>query len=58
MLELNASICGGEPPIHLDGFSVASLLPGFDLSLQFGLIPDTLAQRMLAQDTEFDLGHI
>jgi len=43
MLELNASILRRKKPIDGDHLLIASLLPGFDLPLEFGLIRNAMA---------------
>jgi len=52
MLKLNPSICGGEPPLHLNGLIIAFISPSFRLTFQQFQIRDSAIQTLATQYTQ------
>lgn len=55
MLELDAGVLGGEPPVHAGPLGIAGLLPGADLGLERCPVRDAPVQALFAQDRQLDL---
>src|SRR5258708_40317782 len=58
MLELDASIRGGEAQVDTDGLSIAFGLPSSHFVFQFGARADATIQTLLVEHREFDLGNV
>jgi tetratricopeptide (TPR) repeat protein len=58
MLELDAGVLGGEPPVDPATGPVARRLPGCDLPFQGRLVGQAAVQTLLGQHGQLDLGHV
>jgi len=58
MLELDAGVLGGEPPVDSATGAVARRLPGCDLPLQGRPVGQPSVQALSGQHGQLDLGHV
>src|SRR5512132_2922520 len=58
VLELDAGILGGEPPVHAAASRVAGRLPRGDLPREGHLVGQPPVQALPGQHTQLDLGHV
>src|SRR6266699_6867203 len=58
VLELDAGIVGGEPPVDTTASAVAGCLPRCDLPLQGRPVGQPPVQALPSQDGKLDLGHV
>src|SRR5215207_3314422 len=58
MLELDAGVLGGEPPVDTTTGPVARHLPGCDLLLRGRLVGQAAVQALLGQHGQLELGHV
>jgi hypothetical protein len=58
VLQLDAGVFGGEPPVDPATGPVAGRLPRHDLPLQGRLVGQATVQALLGQHGQLDLGHV